>query len=110
MTQFFGAFCILQYRQRFFLRVVVRVDSVPYVEATILELLRYKTLGPLSVPHRTTKDTEVGGYFIPSGTTVCAMVISVLHGKLSSDFVQCSLFVDHFTSRALLSAVYAMDR
>jgi len=48
----------------------MRVDSLPYVEATILELMRYKTLFPLSVLHRTLKDTEVGGYFVPEGTTV----------------------------------------
>jgi len=46
------------------------VDRLPYVEATILELLRYKTLIPLGVAHHTLNDTEVGGYFIPGGTTV----------------------------------------
>ena len=49
---------------------VTRVNSLPYVEATILELLRYKTLFPLAVLHRTLNDTEVGGYFVPEGTTV----------------------------------------
>jgi len=49
---------------------VTRVNSLPYVEATILELMRYKTLFPLAVLHRTLKDTEVGGYFVPEGTTV----------------------------------------
>jgi len=43
---------------------------LPYVEATILEVMRYKTLGPLALTHRTLKDTEVGSYFIPKGTTV----------------------------------------
>ena len=42
-------------------------DGLPYVEATILELLRYKTLGQFALPQRTTKDTEVGGYFILGG-------------------------------------------
>jgi len=46
------------------------VDRLPYVEATILELFRYKTLSPLAFPRRTMKDTEVGGYFIPGQTTV----------------------------------------
>jgi len=49
----------------------VYVHRLPYVEATILELLRYKTVGPLAIAHCTLKDTEVGGYFIPKGTSVC---------------------------------------
>jgi len=43
---------------------------LPFVEATILELLRITTLGPLAMPHCTLKDTRVGGFFIPRGTTV----------------------------------------
>jgi len=46
------------------------VNRLPYVEATILELHRYKTLGPLALARRAFKDTEVGGYFIPKGTSV----------------------------------------
>jgi cytochrome P450 len=41
-----------------------------YVEAAILEIMRYKTLVPLGVPHFTMCDTEVGGYFIPKGALV----------------------------------------
>jgi len=55
------------------MREVVRVDRLPYVEATILELLRYKTIGPLTA-HCTLKDTEVVGYFIPKGTTVSQLI------------------------------------
>ena len=59
----------------------MRVDSLPYVEATILELLRYKTLVPLAITHRTLKDTEVGGYFMPGGTTVSRYIdVSVVCG------------------------------
>ena len=55
---------------RCFVHCVLGTDSLPYVEATILELLRYKTLGPMALPHRTMKDTELDGYFIPAGATV----------------------------------------
>ena len=44
-------------------------DRLPYVEATILEVLRYKTVGPVTT-RRTMRDTEVGGYFIPAESTV----------------------------------------
>ena len=49
---------------------ILHVDRLPYVEATILEVLRYKTIGPMAMPHFTSKDTEVSGCFIPRGTTV----------------------------------------
>ena len=42
---------------------------MPYVEATILELLRYKTPFPF-VLRSIRLDTEVGGYAIPRGTLV----------------------------------------
>jgi len=80
----------------------MRVDSLPYVEATILELLRYKTLAPLALPHRTMNDTEIGGYFIPGGTTVSwhaddnthrariyafhALIILKIHASDAKDF------------------------
>ena len=46
------------------------MNRLPYVEATILELHRYKTLGPMALARCTSKDTEAGGYFIPKGTSV----------------------------------------
>ena len=60
----------LKYYQCDIYALSLHVRRLPYVEATILELLRYKTLVPLGAPHCTLKDTEVGGYFIPRGTWV----------------------------------------
>ena len=45
-------------------------QAIPYVEATILELMRFKTIVPLGLVHNTTCDTEVGGFFISEGTMV----------------------------------------
>jgi len=57
------------------LRRVCCGARLPFVEATILEILRYKTVVPLAMLHRALKDTEVGGFFIPEGTAVSLMLI-----------------------------------
>src|SRR6218665_2281272 len=44
--------------------------KLPFVEATILETMRFRTVLPLSVPHLTLSDSEVCGYFIPANTKV----------------------------------------
>ena len=41
---------------------------LPFVEATILEVMRIRTVVPLAVIHCTSCDTTVGGYFIPANT------------------------------------------
>ncbi|XP_046364455.2 steroid 17-alpha-hydroxylase/17,20 lyase-like [Haliotis rufescens] len=49
-------------------------SSLPYTEATILELLRYISHAVLGVPHSCRKDIEVRGFTIPKN----AMVVSNL--------------------------------
>ena len=44
--------------------------NLPYIEAAILELLRYSSTAPLGGPHCTTVDTFIHGYDIPKGTEV----------------------------------------
>ena len=44
--------------------------SLQYVRAVILELLRYTTVVPLGITHRTVKDTELCGVAVPNGTNV----------------------------------------
>jgi len=50
-------------------------SKMAYVEVAILELMRIRTLVPLSLPHSTTCDTEVGGFFIPKRSMVCVKLI-----------------------------------
>ena len=45
-------------------------DSLVYINAIILESLRYHTVAPLVIPHRTINDDVLNGYFIPAGTIV----------------------------------------
>jgi cytochrome P450 len=49
--------------------------KLPYVEATILEIWRNKTIVPLSVARATLSDTTVEGCFVPAGTTVCGLTL-----------------------------------
>jgi len=67
------------------------------MEATILELLRYKTIAPFAVYHRTVKDTEVGGYFVPGGTTVRSD--TERHKKEPSFFSPITVFPPDHLSR-----------
>jgi cytochrome P450 len=45
-------------------------SKLPYLDATILEVMRLRTLIPLALPHRTMSDSEISGFFIAAGTTV----------------------------------------
>uniref|UniRef100_W5MZ51 Uncharacterized protein n=1 Tax=Lepisosteus oculatus TaxID=7918 RepID=W5MZ51_LEPOC len=38
-------------------------------------------IAPLSIPHMTTKDTNIQGYFLPKGTLVIANLTSVMFDK-----------------------------
>ncbi|KAK7913526.1 hypothetical protein WMY93_013737 [Mugilogobius chulae] len=44
--------------------------NLPYVEAFILEVLRHSSFLPFTIPHCTTKNTSLSGYFIPKDTCV----------------------------------------
>ena len=45
-------------------------DDLVYVQAVIMESLRWYNVTPLGIPHRTIKDDEIRGYFVPAGTTL----------------------------------------
>ena len=54
-------------------------ESLPYIQAIILESLRWMPVLPLGVPHKTMAEDEYMGYLIPKGTIV--MAVSVLPGR-----------------------------
>ncbi|GJE94427.1 cytochrome P450 [Phanerochaete sordida] len=47
-------------------------DSLPYLEAVLLEAMRLHPTAPMGVPHSTTADDIYRGMFIPKGTTILA--------------------------------------
>ena len=45
-------------------------DKLPYVNAVVNETLRFSSVIPLGVPHKTTADTTLAGYKIPKDTQI----------------------------------------
>nr|XP_020448126.1 cytochrome P450 1A1 [Monopterus albus] len=44
--------------------------NLPFLEAFILEIFRHSSFLPFTIPHCTTKNTSLNGYFIPKDTCV----------------------------------------
>ncbi|XP_077971010.1 cytochrome P450 2U1-like [Styela clava] len=52
-------------------------DKMPYTCAFIQELMRHKTLTPLSVFHKNNEETNINGYTIPINTTIVPNIWAV---------------------------------
>ncbi|KAJ7167132.1 cytochrome P450 [Mycena filopes] len=55
--------------------------SLPYVSALVKEVLRWKPVGPLAVPHAISVEDEYQGYRIPAGSIVLVNVWALLHDE-----------------------------
>lgn len=53
--------------------------QLPYVMAFIYEVMRYTSFVPLTIPHSTTADTSLMGYFIPKNSVVFVNQWSINH-------------------------------
>ncbi|CAG0925188.1 unnamed protein product, partial [Notodromas monacha] len=52
---------------------------MPYTEAVLWEIWRHKTIVPLGVDRRASKDVEFVGYQIPKGTIMTTMIYAIHH-------------------------------
>nr|XP_046248598.1 cytochrome P450 2J2-like [Scatophagus argus] len=55
--------------------------NLPYTDAVIHEVQRIGNIVPLSLPHVTSKDIQLGGYTVPKGVTIIPNLTSVLFDK-----------------------------
>ncbi|KAI9058126.1 cytochrome P450 [Trametes sanguinea] len=54
-------------------------ESLVYINAIVKESLRWHSVLPLGVTHKSTEDAELHGYFIPSGTVIAPNVWACMH-------------------------------
>ncbi|KAL4634977.1 cytochrome P450 2J2-like [Arapaima gigas] len=54
---------------------------MPYTDAVLHEIQRKADIAPLGFPKMATKDTMLGGYFVPKGTSINANLSSVLNDR-----------------------------
>ncbi|KAJ8488284.1 hypothetical protein ONZ51_g3644 [Trametes cubensis] len=52
-------------------------EQLPYIEAIFQEVLRWRPVAPLGIPHSTMRDDTYNGMFIPKGTMVFANALSM---------------------------------
>ncbi|KAK7681816.1 hypothetical protein QCA50_015163 [Cerrena zonata] len=57
------------------------ITQLPYIEAIIKEVHRFYTTSALAIPHATSTDESVEGYFIPTGSIVFMNIFGIYHSE-----------------------------
>ncbi|KAJ7166937.1 cytochrome P450 [Mycena filopes] len=57
-------------------------DDIPYIDAVVREVLRWRPVTPLAAPHAATEDSYAyKGYYIPAGAVVVGNTWAILHDE-----------------------------
>ena len=67
-------------------------ENLVYIQAILMESMRWIPVTPLSLPHRVIRDDEYKGYLIPKGTVINAVNVFMTsqhtHYRLSTE-IEC---------------------
>ncbi|KAK0436965.1 cytochrome P450 [Desarmillaria tabescens] len=55
--------------------------QLPYIDAIVLEALRWNPAAPMGIAHRTMEEDVYRGYYIPAGATVIGNIWAILHDE-----------------------------
>ncbi|KDR73253.1 hypothetical protein GALMADRAFT_251844 [Galerina marginata CBS 339.88] len=55
------------------------LPQLPYINATVTEVLRWNSVAPTGVPHTALEDGYIAGYFIPKGSLILTNLWNMLH-------------------------------
>ncbi|KAJ3558603.1 hypothetical protein NM688_g820 [Phlebia brevispora] len=56
-------------------------QKMPYLHAVIKEVMRWRPMGPMGIPHRSVEDDVYEGHFIPAGTLIVPNVWTMHHDE-----------------------------
>jgi len=57
------------------------ITSLPYLSAIVKEVIRWRPIVPMGVPHFAEEDTSYNGYFIPAGSVILYNSWAMLHDE-----------------------------
>ena len=61
------------------------LSNMPYVTATVMEVLRWMPIAPFGIPHAVSDDDDYKGYRIPKGSTIIPVSAFLLVHQAFSD-------------------------
>ena len=57
-------------------------ENLPYLRALVSEVLRWRPIAPLGMPHNSLEDDTYGEYFFPKGTMFVPNIMYVRSSRL----------------------------
>ncbi|KAF9022858.1 cytochrome P450 [Hymenopellis radicata] len=89
-------------------------DDLKYIQAIVLESMRWRPVTPLAMPHASVSDDTYEGYFIPAGSVVYGNAWAILHDEATypdaEAFIPERFMGDHPQSDPTTLGVFGFGR